>query len=207
MQDSLRKIKVTPIEAYKTYISIKNHFTKPNYDYLKYNGKVRAGEKSFYSRKDRFWFEKLSRQKKDNEILDFFISNFVSSNDPQTLWIGEIIRDGNSVYSDWMKKIQSLSYIFKEESQLLFDGNNVDEIFNCSKGHPLVLKSFLGGKISLETLVIYDKIFLFRNVFDKKLLDPVWETVSLKIKKYSPFLNIDVLRYRKILKELVLEDQ
>jgi hypothetical protein len=198
---------VTPIEAYKTYISIKNHFTKPNYDYLKYNGKVRAGEKSFYSRKDRFWFEKLSRQKKDNEILDFFISNFVSSNDPQTLWIGEIIRDGNSVYSDWMKKIQSLSYIFKEESQLLFDGNNVDEIFNCSKGHPLVLKSFLGGKISLETLVIYDKIFLFRNVFDKKLLDPVWETVSLKIKKYSPFLNIDVLRYRKILKELVLEDQ
>ncbi len=207
MQDSLRKIKVTPIEAYKTYISIKNHFTKPNYDYLKYNVKVRAGEKSFYSRKDRFWFEKLSRQKKDNEILDFFISNFVSSNDPQTLWIGEIIRDGNSVYSDWMKKIQSLSYIFKEESQLLFDGNNVDEIFNCSKGHPLVLKSFLGGKISLETLVIYDKIFLFRNVFDKKLLDPVWETVSLKIKKYSPFLNIDVLRYRKILKELVLEDQ
>ncbi len=198
---------MTPIEAYKTYISIKNHFTKPNYDYLKYNGKVRAGEKSFYSRKDRFWFEKLSRQKKDNEILDFFISNFVSSNDPQTLWIGEIIRDGNSVYSDWMKKIQSLSYIFKEESQLLFDGNNVDEIFNCSKGHPLVLKSFLGGKISLETLVIYDKIFLFRNVFDKKLLDPVWETVSLKIKKYSPFLNIDVLRYRKILKELVLEDQ
>jgi hypothetical protein len=198
---------VTPIEAYKTYISIKNHFTKPNYDYLKYNVKVRAGEKSFYSRKDRFWFEKLSRQKKDNEILDFFISNFVSSNDPQTLWIGEIIRDGNSVYSDWMKKIQSLSYIFKEESQLLFDGNNVDEIFNCSKGHPLVLKSFLGGKISLETLVIYDKIFLFRNVFDKKLLDPVWETVSLKIKKYSPFLNIDVLRYRKILKELVLEDQ
>lgn len=207
MQDSLRKIKVTPIEAYKTYISIKNHFTKPNYDYLKYNGKVRAGEKSFYSRKDRFWFEKLSRQKKDNEILDFFISNFVSSNDPQTLWIGEIIRDGNSVYSEWMKKIQSLSYIFKEESQLLFDGNNIDEIFNCSKGHPLVLKGFLGGKISLETLVIYDKIFLFRNIFDKKLLDPVWETVSLKIKKYSPFLNIDVLRYRKILKELVLEDQ
>ena len=38
--------------------------------------------------------------------------------------------------------------------------------------------------------------------FDKKLNDPVWETVSLKIKKYSPFLNIDVPHYKKILLEV-----
>jgi hypothetical protein len=63
---------------------------------------------------------------------------------------------------------------------------------------------FLSGKISLETMVIYDRIFLYGNNFDKKLKDPVWETVSMKIKKYSPFLNIDVLKFRKILKEVVL---
>jgi len=66
---------------------------------------------------------------------------------------------------------------------------------------------FLSGKISPETMVIYDKIFLFGNNFDKKLQDPVWETVSKKIKKYSSFLNIDVLKYRKILKEVILGDQ
>jgi hypothetical protein len=64
---------------------------------------------------------------------------------------------------------------------------------------------FLGGKISLETLVIYDKIFLFGNTFDKKLDDPVWETVSLKLKKYMPFLNIDVFNYRKILRSIINE--
>jgi hypothetical protein len=32
----------------------------------------------------------------------------------------------------------------------------------------------------------------------------VWKTVSLRIKKYSPFLNIDVFRYRKILKQVIL---
>jgi len=53
--------------------------------------------------------------------------------------------------------------------------------------------------------VIYDIIFQFGNVFDKKLLDPVWETVSLKIKKYKPFLNIDVFSYKKLLREIVNE--
>jgi hypothetical protein len=32
----------------------------------------------------------------------------------------------------------------------------------------------------------------------------VWQTVSLRMKKYSPFLNIDVFRYKKIMKEIVL---
>jgi hypothetical protein len=62
---------------------------------------------------------------------------------------------------------------------------------------------FLSGKISIEILVIWDKIFLFRNNFDKKLLDPVWELVSLKIQKYSPFLNIDVEDYKKVLRNIV----
>jgi hypothetical protein len=196
-----------PFDSYKTYLSLKNHFTKDTYDYFKYCGKSRASLQSFYKRKDRMWFEKVSRQKTDQEVVDFFVANFVSCNDPETLWIGEMIKEGETRYQNWQKRIQSLSYIFKEESQNLFENNNFDDIFKCSKGHPILLKSFLTGKISLETLVIYDKIFSYSNNFDKKLKDPVWETVSRRIKKYNPFLNIDVFRFRKILKELILEDR
>ena len=96
------------------------------------------------------------------------------------------------------------TYVFKEETASLFDSQKVDEVFDCTKGHPLVLKKFLSGNISPETMVIYDKIFLFGNDFDKKLQDPVWETVSKKLKKYSPFLNIDVPYYKNILKQIVL---
>jgi hypothetical protein len=32
----------------------------------------------------------------------------------------------------------------------------------------------------------------------------VWESVSLRIKKYRPFINNDDQKYTKILKELVL---
>ncbi len=62
----------------------------------------------------------------------------------------------------------------------------------------------MGGKISLETLVICDRIFEYREDFDKKLNDPVWEIVSRKIRKYRPWINIDVPKYRKILKDIVL---
>jgi len=193
---------MVPFDTYKTYLALKNHFTKDSYDYYKYQGKSRASLQSFYKRRDRYWFEKLSRQKEDKEVVDFFVANFTSCSDPQTLWIGEMIKEGETRYKSWQKRIQSLSYLFREESQQLFD-NKFEEVFDCSKGHPLLLKSFLIGNISLETLVIYDRIFLFGKNFDKKLKDPVWETVSLKIKKYSPFLHIDVFHYKKILKQVV----
>ena len=67
------------------------------------------------------------------------------------------------------------------------------------------MKRFLGGDISLETFVIFDIIFSFSDKFDEKLFDPVWETVSLKIRKYKPFLNINLFNFKKILREIVNE--
>ena len=58
-----------PFDAYKQYLSLKNHFTKEKYDYHKYCGKSRATVQSFYKRKDRFWFEKLARNKDDKEVI------------------------------------------------------------------------------------------------------------------------------------------
>ena len=196
---------VTPFETYQHYLSLKNHFTNPKYDFFKYGAKTRASMTSFNKRKDKYWFEKTSRKYNDKEVLDFLVSNFVASDNPQNLWIGEIISSGERTYADWMRRQQSLTYLFKEQSNELFSETKLDDALNCSKGHPPVLKKFLSGKISLETLVIYDKIFLFGKMFDKKLLDPVWETVSLKISKYSPFLNIDVLQFKRILREIIDE--
>jgi hypothetical protein len=196
---------VTPFETYQHYLSLKNHFTNPKYDFFKYGGKSRATLTSFNKRKDKYWFEKSSRKYSDKEIVDFLVSNFVSTDNPQNLWIGEIINSGERTYAEWMKRQQSLTYLFKEQSEELFSEIKLDDALNCSKGHPPVLKKFLSGKITLETLVIYDRIFLFGKMFDKKLLDPVWETVSLKIKKYNPFLNIDVFQFKKILREIINE--
>jgi hypothetical protein len=196
---------VTPFETYQHYLSLKNHFTNPKYDFFKYGAKTRASIASFNKRTDKYWFEKTSRKYSDKEVLNFLVSNFVAADSPSNLWIGEIINSGERTYADWTSSQQSLTYLFKEQSTELFSQTKLEDALNCSKGHPPVLKSFLSGKICIETLCIYDKIFLFGKKFDEKLLDPVWETVSLKIKKYSPFINTNIFQFKKILREVINE--
>ena len=198
-------MKVTPFETYQTYLSMKSHFTNKRYDFFKYGGKSRATMTSFNKRKDKYWFEKTSRKYSDQEITDFLLANFVTTNTPQNLWIGEIINSGERTYADWMRRQQSLTYLFKEQSKKLLSEKELEEVFNCSRGHPPILKKYLGGEISLETLVIFEKIFSFGKKFNRKLKDPVWETVNMKMKKYIPFLHINVLQYKKILRQLINE--
>ena len=198
-------MKVTPFETYQTYLSMKSHFTNPKFDFFKYGGKSRATMTSFNKRKDKYWFEKTSRKYSDEEVLNFLLANFVNTDTPQNLWIGEIINSGERTYADWMRRKQSLTYLFKEQSNELLSDINLKEVFDCSKGHPPVLKKYLGGEISLETLTILEKVFSFVKNFDKKLDDPVWESVSLKIRKYIPFININMFQYKKILRDLINE--
>lgn len=196
---------MSPFEVYQNYLSLKSHFTNPKYDYFKYNKKVRATLTSFNKRKDKYFFEKTSRKYSDKEVVDFLVSNFVATDTPGNLWIGQVINSGERNYQEWMRRQQSLTYLFKEQSNELFSETKLEDALNCSKGHPPILKSFLSGKICLETLVIYDRIFQFSKRFDKKLLDPVWETVSLKISKYAPFLNTDIFQFKRILREIINE--
>jgi len=129
----------------------------------------------------------------------------VSCSDPQSLWIGEIIREGESNYKNWCKKIQSLSYIFKEEIDVVFSNKNFDKVFQIEEGrHPQLLKDHLQGKISLESMIILDRILGYKKEFDQKLQDPIWTFVSMKISKYSSFLHTDIFKFKKILKECVL---
>jgi hypothetical protein len=196
---------MTPFQVYIEYLALKSHFSNEKYDYFKYNKKVRASVASFNKRSDKYWFEKTSRKYNDKEIVDFLVSNFVAADNTSNLWIGEIINSGERNYQEWMKTNQSLTYLFKEQSTELFSQAKLENVFDCSKGHPILLKTFLKSELAPEIMVIYDIIFSYISEFDKKLLDPVWETVSLKIKKYKPFLNTDIFQYKKILRDIINE--
>jgi len=147
----------------------------------------------------------MSRQKSDDEIKAYFVANFAECNDTQSLWIGEIIENGEKIYTNWLKKSQSLFYLFKTEAEVFINKDSFVELFEIKNNqHPEILKKYFQGAISLETMVILDMILGYVKQFDKKLTDPVWETVSIRIRKYQPFLNIDVAKYKEILKEIVL---
>ena len=196
---------MSPFDCYKSYLAFKNHFCKESYDYFKYCGRSRASLDSFHKRKDRYFFERMSRQKSDDEIKAYFVANFAECSDPQSLWIGEIIRTGEDTYTNWLKKSQSLFYLFKTEAEVFINKDSFVELFEIKNNqHPEVLKKYFQKAISLETMVILDMILDYVKKFDKKLTDPVWQTVSLRIRKYKSFINIDVAKYKEVLKEIVL---
>ena len=97
------------------------------------------------------------------------------------------------------------SSIVIAESEVFISKDNLDTIFECKiNQHPEILKKHLQNAVTLETMVILDMILGYVKRFDKNITDPIWETVSLRIKKYKPFLNIDESKCKQILREIVL---
>ena len=48
-----------PFDAYRCYLSLKNHFTKDHYDYIKYRGKTRATKQAFIRERIGFGLRNL----------------------------------------------------------------------------------------------------------------------------------------------------
>ena len=61
-------------DAYTLYLGIKLHFYSKDYDFVKYNGKVKSDINSFLKRKDKYHFGKLFKTYKQ-ELQDFYIAN------------------------------------------------------------------------------------------------------------------------------------
>ena len=65
---------------------MKSHFIREKYDYSRYGNKLsKLTVQGFYKRRDRMFFERMSRQYNDQEIQDFFIANFATDEDPSTV--------------------------------------------------------------------------------------------------------------------------
>ena len=105
---------------------MKSHFTNRKYDFFKYGAKTRATVSSFNKRKDKYWFEKTSRKYSDKEVVDFLLSNFVATDNPQNLWIGEIINSGERTYAEWMKRQQSLTLLVQRTKQRITLGEKLE---------------------------------------------------------------------------------
>jgi len=187
--------------VYKMYLALKLHFTTDSYDVIANKGRVRASKQAFAKRKDLYSIKKISKTYTDEEVVNFLVSNFVSGD----RWGGMFDSEAGERYTDWKRKIESLSYIFKNDLEVISsekDVNNIkyDDMFKLYKTeHPYIIKMFLRKDITLETLVILEKLAPFVNNFDNELSeDLIWPDISRLIKKYKPFLKIDKEKYNGI---------
>ena len=184
---------MTSYEAYQNYLAMKLHFNGA-YDFHKYNGKTSATAESFEKRKDKFKFAKLSDKLSDPQILDYYLANFIRGKE----WIGDFDQKN---WKEHKKITQSLQYVYENDiEKLLTKAKKFDIIFQCDDGkHPILVKQYLGKKISLETLIILEKMVQYRESFHQQIKETfIWPKLSKLLIDYEPFLKIDVRQYRMI---------
>jgi len=195
--------------VYKMYLALKLHFTTDQYDVIKQKGRIRASRQAFAKRKDIFSIRKVSKTYSDEEVANFLVANFTSGD----RWGGLFDAEANERYTEWQKKVQSLSYVFSNDLDALLEeleaeNKTFDDAFTIAKTqHPYIIKAFLRKTITLETLVILEKINPFLDKFDTDLsTDIMWPDISRLIRKYKPFLQIDKEKYSGILRRRVGRD-
>ena len=189
-----------PIDVYIMYCAMKAHFSRKDYDFNKYGGKTKVSRDSFFKRKDRHFFVKLSRKyTTDIEIKNYYISNFIKDKR------GYIANFSDENYKSWLLKrsgffeqfiIELSPYIKQFQPLFEVEGNN----------HPKLLKEFLGSRVSLETMIVLDELVEYGKNWDKLLEgDIIWIDLKKLMENYKGFLTINKNLYRMKLLKLIEE--
>jgi len=191
------------IDCYRTYLAVSNHFKQKGYDFFKYNGKVNVKPSSYEIRKDKYFFEKASRKFKRDDFIKYLVANAVEGK----TWIGELLTPAQEIsYKKWRKRIESLTYNFKEELSYISDKEEkFNNLFVIKDGrHPMLFRFYQRGNVSLETLVILDELVSFTKHWSKQE-DMILNEVVELIHNYRPFLYHFTNADNEKLKQIVLE--
>ena len=193
----------------QTYLAFKQHFSNPRFDFFQYDGKVKVKEETYQQRSDFWFFETLARKLTDQEVKEYMLASFVSSENPAKVWIGDIKRNGHDNWLVWQKLQSGLTYTFEQDCQRLVSFMeekqcSFNDLFKTMGGHPPSLRLYCKQQVCLESLIILDMVLGFMKDWDQKLKDPLWEQLSFKVRKYKPFLSINTVKYRALVKSVFL---
>jgi hypothetical protein len=184
---------VNPFEVFADYVALKMHFSRWDYDYFLFRGQaLNITPDTFKKRRDKYWFEKLSDLHSAHErILAHCCVN-------EHIWVKDIYQKPE-IYFEWQARQDTLTRTFISEIKRLrkvFDSN-----FLFTPGmHPYLVREYLGGRISLETLtIISDLTDCVSYWSDNAGEDPIFELVIRRIMKYTKFLDYDLEKFREIL--------
>jgi hypothetical protein len=193
--------RVSPFEAWRIGIALRLHFAEGGYDALKFNFKVPQTQRSFETRRDRYFYEKVAKSyPKKQACIEFFLANMLAGK----TWIGDMTGE---IYALWQNRMQSLSYSFKSE---LSDckqycdqrGLSFDDLFSYAGELPPIYKLYFSQKVSLETLCALDVLCNYCAHINKNVSDPmgILQETSRIVVGYKPFLlpKIDKQKYKEI---------
>jgi len=190
---------MTPQEALAQFLALKLHFSSQSYDYFKYQGRIKKVP-DISKRKDRFQIQKIA---KHVDPMGLMLSNLILNHN---IWTGDVISaEGFANYNNWRKRMESMTYTFKEDIKKLDKENIVENFKVVDNNHPLALRLYLGEHICLETLVITNILTNFLSHWQRHLAgDLVWEEIKYQIPKYQPFVIGKFNKEKAVFKDILL---
>lgn len=194
-----------PFDAYKIYIACKLHFESKTYDYFKYNGKSSVTPKSFYARRDKFFFAKVVKKYGLDELPYFYACIFAHHG---TKWIGDLNEESaDNTFKAYKALMESFTYRFGNDIDKIVSANDFASLFVVEDGqHPKLVKMLLQNEIPLETFVVMNRFLNFMPKFDKEIKDPIlWPDISMKIRKYDRFIKVNDKKVAEALKNCLLQ--
>jgi hypothetical protein len=195
---------MTGYESFSIYHTLKLHFTS-DYDYFKYNGKCNISPTTFENRRDKYHFYKLSRKYSNKEeYIQFVIANlFVNGK----AWAGDLLQEEADIaFRERQKIVQSMAYTFENDCKVIFeDCKDPNDVLSSNGDHPRLLTMALRKEIAPETLIVLNAILQFLPMWDRKITDTIrWPDYRQSITKYASFLTFDVVKYKLILRKIIL---
>jgi hypothetical protein len=178
--------------VYQDYVALKAHFSS-TYNYQMYEGKIRISEKASGFVRDKLFFAKVGKRRDPH---GFLLANIVED---KKAFIRKLAysNDAERLYMDWVAKIDALSYIFKQDLKKMEDDFN-SNLKIIDRNHPWIIVLYLGKEITLETLCIITAITECSTYWEKHFAeDPVMQDVLFRIKKYTPFIHYDSVKFKK----------
>lgn len=188
--------------AYQLFLALRTHFNSNKYDFFQFHGKLKINKESYLKRHDKHFFEKIAKEFDMKTLRDFYIANLLKDKH----YIMDFLDDeANTNLAEYLRRKQALSYNFANELDRVFNNSITGSFVIRNSVYPDIVGFFLRGTVSPETMVIINDFIPFIAKYDKYLGndDPIWSKVSLKLKKYKPFLKYDSDKMKYILREKV----
>ena len=156
-------------ETYKIYQALRLHFTT-DYDAVKYNFKTAVKVDTFEKRKDRYFFEKLSRNYNREELIQYFAANLIHNTN---MWIGEF---NDNRLNEYISRKEKLTYLVTEDMKKMSDkGYTFDDLcslFDNKTWNPLI-EALRSDEIHIETVAVIDILVNFLNQVKSEISDPL----------------------------------
>lgn len=193
---------MTGIQTYKLYKALLLHFSPGSeFNFFKYNGKIKIDVSTFERRKDRYIFEKLSIKYSKIELFHFFLANIVETTAPK--WVGDLLgEEAEDYYFSWKKRHEALQYTFSQDILKIKEcikGPLVDIFDPVGQNPPFIFRLFFRKQICIETLVILDKIYSYTERHKEFMLSNiVCQDLCQFLQQYSPFVRIDISKYEEL---------